>query len=393
MGGFNYGGKGDGTGWSSERGDGTSPGGGSHGTGGGKNDSNDAKAAGWHVMSPGERHQTKWGTVIIDGEGHATMNGIVMTEGNSSWVDYEGGSTRILDSLLRDNPPSGRNIGTPKQGKLRQGSPGHPNVADGGQLYGDNSDKHQYYSRLGKKTYAVLVNKDNNVDFVSIISGTESGNNSARNSDKNKAADQVREYLKDEKEFLMEASSIIADAGEKISNHIGWQYKSYADEIANNLRNFQGRTIRGYNDALASFNKVMSNPSMKVNQGDKEAIINAMRNVNAQDMANRFGHFGKFFKAADIVLKIEKVREKSIIGYETGNWSPLAYEVESMLLSGLVGSVALGFVTSVLAAFALPVTVTVALVVAFSIAIAYGTSYIDAGLVERFNNEVVRPAH
>ncbi|CAI2535419.1 Colicin-Ia [Serratia ficaria] len=35
MGGFNYGGgKGDGTGWSSERGDGTTPGGGSHGTGG-----------------------------------------------------------------------------------------------------------------------------------------------------------------------------------------------------------------------------------------------------------------------------------------------------------------------------------------------------------------------
>ena len=34
MGGFNYGGKGDGTGWSSERGDGTAPGGGSHGTGG-----------------------------------------------------------------------------------------------------------------------------------------------------------------------------------------------------------------------------------------------------------------------------------------------------------------------------------------------------------------------
>lgn len=389
MGGFNYG-KGDGTSWSSERGDSFSPGG---GTGGGKNDGSDAKAAGWSVMRPGDRHQTKWGTVIIDGEGHATMNGIVMTEGNSSWVDYEGGSTRILDSLLRDNPPTGRNIGTPKQGKLRQGSPGHPNIADGGQLYGDNRDKHQYYSRLGSKTYSVLVDKNGNIGFTSIVSGVESGNNSARNNDKNKAADQVREYVKDEKEFLMEASGIIADAGEKISNHIGGQYKGYADEIANNLRNFQGRTIRGYNDALASFNKVMSNPSMKVNQGDKEAIINAMRNVNAQDMANRFGHFGKFFKAADIVLKIEKIREKSIVGYETGNWAPLAYEVESMLLSGLAGAVALGFVTSVLAALALPVTVTVALVVAFSIAIAYGTSYIDAGLVERFNNEVVRSAH
>ncbi|HAT3731637.1 colicin-B [Serratia sp. SSNIH2] len=344
-------------------------------------------------MRPGDRHQTKWGTVIIDGEGHATMNGIIMTEGNSSWVDYEGGSTRVLDSLLRDNPPTGRNIGTPKQGKLRQGSPGHANVSDGGQLYGDNSDKHMYYSRLGNKTYYVSVDKNGNVAHVSIASGTESGNNSARNNDKNKAADQVREYLKDEKEFLMEASGIIADAGEKISHHIGGQYKRYADEIANNLRNFQGRTIRGYNDALATLNNIMSNPSMKVKQGDKDAIINAMRTVDAQDMANRFGHFGKFFKAADIVLKIEKIREKSIVGYETGNWAPLAYEVESMLLSGLAGAVALGFVTAVLSSFALPTLLATALAIAFSVAIAYGTSFIDAGFAERFNNEVVRPAH
>lgn len=393
MGGFNYGGKGDGTGWSSERGDGTSPGGGSHGTGGGKNDSSDAKSAGWHVMSPGERHQTKWGTVIIDAEGRATMNGIVMTEGNSSWVDYEGGSTRILDSLLRDNPPTGRNIGIPKQGKLRQGSPGHPNVADVGQLYGDNSDKHQYYSRLGSKTYSVLVDKNGNVAFTSIASGKESGNNSARNYDKNEAANQVQEYLKDEKEFLMEASGIIADAGEKISHHIGEQYKRYADEIANNLRNFQGRTIRGYNDALASFNNIMSNPSMKVKQGDKDAIINAMRTVDAQDMANRFGHFGKFFKAADIVLKIEKISEKSIVGYETGNWAPLAYEVESMLLSGLAGAVALGFVTAVLSSFALPTLVVTALTIITATMIAYGSSFIDAGFAERFNNEVIRPAN
>lgn len=35
MGGFNYGGFGDGTNWSKERGDGPAPGGGSHGTGGG----------------------------------------------------------------------------------------------------------------------------------------------------------------------------------------------------------------------------------------------------------------------------------------------------------------------------------------------------------------------
>ncbi|MEX3557393.1 MAG: colicin-like pore-forming protein [Burkholderia sp.] len=397
MGGFNYGGgKGDGTGWSRERGDGTTPGGGSHGTGGGKNDRNDAKAAGWDVMSPGDRHQTKWGVVVIDAEGNPTMNGIVMTERNSSWVDYDVGgwpaSTRVLDSLLRDNPPTGRNNSSPNQGKLRQGSPGHANVADGGQLYGDNSDKHQYYSRLGNKTYSVLVDKNGNVDFTSIVSGKESGNNSARNSDKNKAADQVREYVKDEKEFLMEASGIIADAGEKISHHISGQYKSYADEIANNLRNFQGRTIRSYNDALASFNNIISNPSMKVKQGDKDAIINAMRNVNAQDMANRFGHFGKFFKAADIVIKIEKIREKAIEGYDTGNWGPLVYEVESMVLSGLAAAVAIGFVTGVLSLLSLlgvPVLVTSVLAIVSFVAIAYYTARINAEFAERFNNEVV----
>ncbi|MEE4411951.1 MULTISPECIES: colicin-like pore-forming protein [unclassified Serratia (in: enterobacteria)] len=390
MGGFNYGNQGDGTSWSSESGDGS---GGSHGTGGGKNDGNGSNSASWSTMNPGDKIKTPWGTLIINGQGQATMNGLVMTERNSSWVDYSGGSMRILDSLLRDKPPAGRNTSnSPNQGP-HQASPGHPNVADGGQLEGDNKDKHKYYSRVGSATYSVLVDKNGNVSYVSFESGKESGNMSSRNYDKNKAGDQVREYVKDEKDFLMDASGIIADAGEKISNHIGGQFKSYADEIVNNIRNFQGRSIRSYRDALASFNNVMSNPSMKVNQGDKEAIINAMRSVNAQDMANRLGHFGKFFKAADIVMKIEKIREKSIDGYKTGNWAPLMYEVESMVLSGLAGAVALGFVTSVLSAFALPVTVAVALAVAFSIAIAYGASFIDAGLVARFNNEVVRQAH
>lgn len=132
---------------------------------------------------------------------------------------------------------------------------------------------------------------------------------------------------------------------------------------------------------------------MKVKQGDKQALINAMKNVKASDMASRFAYFGKFFKAADIAIKVDKIRDKAIEGYNTGNWAPLAYEVEAMVLSGVVGAVALGFVTGVLSLLGLSALLTSAIAIAAAALIAYATSYIDATLAERFNNEVVRPAH
>ncbi|XJL86262.1 hypothetical protein AB2F00_25150 (plasmid) [Escherichia coli] len=39
-------------------------------------------------------------------------------------------------------------------------------------------------------------------------------------------------------------------------------------------------------------------------------------------MANKIGNLGKAFKVADLAIKVEKIREKSIEGYNTGNWGP-----------------------------------------------------------------------
>lgn len=266
MGGFNYGGgKGDGTNWSKERGDGTTPGGGSHGTGGGAN-----------VGEGGTMTDTINGVTMIFEGVHALDPGSSIhwggETGNGNGDDNGGGS-------------SGK--------KSIRSIPSHPNVLDSREFVGENETKRLFYSRVEKNIYAVSVTKEGEVDYSSLASGKHSGNNSSRNYDINKSKDQVKGYLKDEKEFLLEQSGIIADAGEKVSNHIGGQYKRYADEIANNLRNFQGKNIRNYNDALASLNNIMSNPSMKVKQGDKQPLINAMKNVNANDMANRFSHFGK----------------------------------------------------------------------------------------------------
>lgn len=315
-----------------------------------------------------------------NGEEHYTATG-----DSGKGISFGGGSGDGNKGGSNDGSSSGKNL---------KSVPGHPNVVYDGVTEVDSRKPRRYYTRVSKESvFLVYVMQDDSIGGLEEVIRPKNYNKPSAASRQDTAERQVTAYVRDEKQFLMEASGIIADAGEKISNHIGSQYKRYADEVANNLRNFQGKTIRNYNDALASLNNIMSNPSMKVKQGDKQVLINALKSVNANDLAGRFSSFGKFFKAADIGIKIEKIREKSIEGYNTGNWGPLVYEVEAMVLSGVAGAVALGFVTSVLAALALPVTVTAALVVAFSIAIAYGTSYIDAGLVERFNNEVVRAAH
>lgn len=277
-------------------------------------------------------------------------------------------------------------------GKTLNSIPGFPNVIDYGPQ-GFGSDWHRYITRIrDAAVMLVMVRGDGQIQGYSELDPIKK-NNMSFGEKKTLSEIQVNDFLNAEKSTLLGASAIIADAGEKVSVHIGGQYRNYAREIANNISNFQGKTIRSYNDAMVSLNKLLANPSMKVKQGDKAALANALRSVNAQEMANRFGHFGKFFKAADLVVKIEKIREKSIVGYETGDWGPLMYETEAMVMSGLTASVAISLVTSILSAFALPALLATSLSIVAFIAIAYATSFIDAAFAERFNNQVVRPAN
>ncbi|EMX29989.1 colicin-A [Escherichia coli MP021552.8] len=100
--------------------------------------------------------------------------------------------------------------------------------------------------------------------------------------------------------------------GDKLGEYLGVKYKNLAKEVANDIKNFHGRNIRSYNEAMASLNKVLANPKMKVNKSDKDAIVNAWKQVNAKDMANKIGNLGKAFKVADLAIKVEKIREKAL---------------------------------------------------------------------------------
>ncbi|HCB7206829.1 TPA: hypothetical protein M2A38_005174, partial [Escherichia coli] len=99
------------------------------------------------------------------------------------------------------------------------------------------------------------------------------------------------------------------------------------------------------------------------------------------------------FKFADVVMKVEKVREKSIEGYETGNWGPLMLEVESWVLSGMAASVAMTLLSAIIGSFTLPALALTAINIASIMGISYLASYIDASVAEKINNKLVHFTH
>ncbi|EJL2434973.1 pore-forming bacteriocin colicin K [Escherichia coli] len=79
-------------------------GGSGHGNNGGQGISNSSGSTST-VMKTGESYLTPWGDVVINNDGLPVMNGIVMTEDNSTLVDNPfGGVSRVLNSLISDMP-------------------------------------------------------------------------------------------------------------------------------------------------------------------------------------------------------------------------------------------------------------------------------------------------
>lgn len=216
----------------------------------------------------------------------------------------------------------------------------------------------------------------------------------AEEAERQRQAVEAAEKAKNEREALEKTSELIAAVGDKVGEYLGDKYTEVAKGIARDIKNFQGKTIRSFDDAMASLNKITANPAMKINQADKDALVNAWKHVDAQDMANKLGNLSKAFKVADVAMKAEKVRQKSIEGYETGNWGPLMLEVESWVLSGMASAVALGLFSATVGAALLSLSVpAIAVGIAGILFAAVVGSLIDDKFAEYLNNEIIRPAH
>lgn len=197
-----------------------------------------------------------------------------------------------------------------------------------------------------------------------------------------------------EKEMLLTTSAIITDAGKEISKTLGDAYNKISIEIAQNIKSFQGKKIRGFPEVMASLKKITDNPLMKGYTYQNGSISGRLHNMNAKDMAFKLGNLNKGFKVADLALKIEKVIEKNLIGYNYGDWGPLMLEIESWVLSGMLSATAMGILSDVAPAVAATVGLpTTAIVVAGIIAISLIASLIDDKLVDKINKEVVRKVY
>ncbi|MCR1304593.1 colicin-like pore-forming protein [Enterobacter sp. BT855] len=251
-----------------------------------------------------------------------------------------------------------------------------------------------YFDAYPSKPFDITVNNGdpNNIDVQ--FNNWKGPKDTTRSQVKKLIKDFINFKLDQESNLLAQASDVIVAAGKDLSEALGNKYQSLANEIAADIKNFQGKRIRNIDAAMATLNRVLSNPKMKVSAGDKTALENAWRYLNAQDMAYKYGFLGKAFSSADIIMKIEKLRQKSLVAVDTGDWKPVLLEVESWVLSGF----ATGFALSILASLSmllasvpgLPVT---AITVLGIIGISLAASLIDDQFADKINNWLISPAH
>ncbi|AXZ61972.1 hypothetical protein AM425_27335 (plasmid) [Klebsiella pneumoniae] len=52
------------------------------------------------------------------------------------------------------------------------------------------------------------------------------------------------------------------------------------------IKNFQGKKLRSFNDAMASINELANNPKMKLSQADKTVVSNALKQMDLSALAD-----------------------------------------------------------------------------------------------------------
>ncbi|MFB0713956.1 colicin-like pore-forming protein [Buttiauxella noackiae] len=448
MGGFNYGGYGDGTNWSSERGTLPPAGGatgntGNHDTGGSSNSSGQATAEQQQIDSIRNNAAVRkaltnlissaysmnpYAKLTIQSISKTGVMSISVTElsvvqaskiglkGLIMGFDISGTKMAIGDfstgiSRITTNKPTEHSSTPTAVEKVTTNSTDlFTHDAKSGTYtstkYFDNAGTIKSLTINGPYTYKIYLDAfPNQVIDVTVNNGDPNNisvtlNNWKGPQDNTKSGVRklIKEFinfkLNEGKNLLVQASDIIISAGRGISKPLGDKYKTLAGEIAANIKNFQGKKIRSIDAAMISLNKVLSNPKMKINEGDKAALINAWNHLNATDMAYKYGFLGKAFAAADIVMKIEKIRTKTIEATKTGNWKPVLLEVESWVLSGMAAGFALSIVGSLsillAATTGLPLTVLTVLGI---VGITLAASLIDDKLADKINNWLISPAY
>lgn len=379
-----WGAYGDGTNWSKERGSGRQTGihwgGGSNGGGNsGGNGGNGGGAASTSVkmLKPGESHKSKFGTVTINAEGYPVMNGIVMTDFNSSLVDDGAyGVTRVLNSLIKDTQTlRGDNVNKDNKGGFFYGLPGHVAVADTGRFLAPDGGGHQYYSQVKNNIYNVMVLNEKQDLGVTLEQGQHSGNSSQRRADENKAEDQVRAYLNE----INAAVRFTADYFKEVTAKYGVNSAAIARELADSAK---GKKIRNVTEALQAYERYGSAIHRKFSVQDREAIARALESVNRDLVAQNLAKFSKAFGAVGYTIDAVSLAVELAKGIRTGDYKSFYVRAETIGAS-LAASALVAFTFAVLTATPLGI-------LAYGLLLAITSTLINDALIQKINDTIFR---
>lgn len=177
-----------------------------------------------------------------------------------------------------------------------------------------------------------------------------------------------------------EAVSFLADTNKHILEKYGANIGKVARDLQNNI---SGKKIRSYSEALASFEKISANPRLKLNAKDTRAVVDALNALDKASFADNVNRLGKAFGVVGKIVQAESIREKTVIGFETGDWKPLGVEIEALAIGSLAAFAAGAFLATVFAMTGALVIISVPFI---AVVMALSAAYFDAERIDEINS-------
>jgi len=367
MPGFNYGGKGDGTSWSSERG-GPAPGGGSTGNAG--NRDNSASAG---VSKGSKNPQLQSYTVIskVVGDAAAKANGMqpglyfgYMVDDYGNVIgQFEVGTDDANGQDLGPLSAFGNNGGMHKEAPLQGPGPGYTGDQSEARIaqYKDTIRKNYKLVHSGQSGNRIYKAKQNTLEAQRALASI----NYSRQQKTQEAVD------------LQDGIKLVADFYSELTGKYGQQASSLAQQLAEKSK---GKTIRTVDEALAAYDRYRSSLGAKFSAADRAAINNALNSVDMARMASQLSKmskaFGYYGKATDVYSVFQEVKK----AFETDNWRPALVKIET-LTAGKVASAVTAFAFS--AIIGLPLGI-----IGFALIMALVGALVDERLMETINGHL-----
>ena len=409
MGGFNYGGKGDGVPWSSEYGDGPEPGGGDHGNSG--NHDTNSSAADSNNAEHASRAQKQLADIVNDPQVRQKLQEIIY-QAKSINPDVKISGVSISSSGKMRISFDGLNINQVSQLGLTnlltvtnsQGLSYTNADLETGHTLTENNTRVQNRTEQEGFWDKRAINSSGESFFVNTfipidIKGTTEKKISALPKsmfDKKlaEATKQVDKYNNVQQKQRAEASAHREEAKkqaeeeQKLKDAIKFTLAFYEGtferfgEISRNIAReladaAKGKKLRNAQEALDAFEKYGEAIRRKFGSKDRAAIAAALESLSRDEMAKNMARFSRAFMLTAEAINFYDLYTELVKAVKTEQWRPFFVKAET-LLAGKGATAITAWAFSIIAGTPLRI-------LGFALVIAIVSAMIDDQLIERVN--------